>query len=209
MIEGRSTSYVRASLVFIVVILGCSIFESNPPGTSHGTFLIHGDLIENECGSSAVPALDPLVFSLELRSDGELAYYKRTDAPLAYGVVRRGEWKFQSRELLPVYGADPTIGRGACSLQQHEKFVLREIVQVPPSDAALTESDAAVNDAALDGIDANVSSKGQIESLEGETVITFSPSAGSDCSASRRERGGPFLTLPCTIRYALSADRSD
>ncbi|MBO6938946.1 MAG: hypothetical protein JJ863_28520 [Deltaproteobacteria bacterium] len=47
------------------------------------------------------------------------------------------------------------------------------------------------------------------ESPTGETVIRISVAAGSDCTPSHTVAGGPFLALPCEIRWSMDGSAID
>jgi len=47
------------------------------------------------------------------------------------------------------------------------------------------------------------------EAATGRTVIRITTAAGSDCTASHAAAGGPFLALPCEIRWSLDGTSID
>jgi hypothetical protein len=47
------------------------------------------------------------------------------------------------------------------------------------------------------------------ESTSGRTVIRISAAAGSDCTPSHAAAGGPFLALPCEIRWSMDGTAID
>lgn len=47
------------------------------------------------------------------------------------------------------------------------------------------------------------------ESPTGEVVIRITTAAGSDCTPSHAAAGGPFLALPCEIRWSMEGEAID
>ncbi len=47
------------------------------------------------------------------------------------------------------------------------------------------------------------------ETTTGRTVIRITTAAGSDCTASHAVAGGPFLALPCEIRWTMDGESID
>lgn len=183
------------SLVALAIpLLACLTGENEPPGEYYGTYEITGVLTANECGA-AVPALNPFTFRVELRTDGGAALWRRPQAPLTYGVVRDGVWEIDSTATVPVYDADPSIGLAGCALTQVESIVLEEL---------LADLDAAMPDGGAS--DAGPSDEIQ---MQGTTTITYTPTAGSDCSPTLVTYGGPFDSLPCALHYELSVVPSE
>ena len=179
------------SLAALAIPLLACLTGNEPPGEYYGTYEITGVLTENECGA-AVPALNPFTFRVELRTDGGAALWRRPEAPLSYGIVREGVWEIDSAATLPVYEADPTTGMLGCALTQAESIVLEELV---------ADQDAAIPDGG--GGDAG-EEMGDALTMQGTTTITYTPTAGSDCSPSLVTFGGPFDALPCALHYELS-----
>jgi hypothetical protein len=172
-------------LSIVVLAAGCIPVEY--PGEPVGSFDVVGALVENACGDSAVPALDPLRFAVELRTDEDgLAFWRRPDSPLVDGTVDQdGNFRFRTRVIVPALAPDPDFDYPGCVLDQREEVEAR-VVEVE-------DDDMEDDDMELDEME-----------LEGGNSITLSPSAGSDCTPLLAARGGPFLALPCEVDYQLA-----
>jgi len=185
----------------ILTLVACLVPEEEegelPPTQELGRWHFVGTLQENTCGSAAVPALDPIEFTADLSRTGDRAEYRRLEAPLTYGTVRADEsWRFESGVQVQGYEADPLTGRPACNLLQIDELVIDD-VPVPASQV--------VGDGGVDaGPDAGpVEEDEEPEPLVGRSIITLGAAPGYDCSAAVAVYGGPFLALPCQIRYDL------
>jgi hypothetical protein len=183
-----------------------------------GNYAVHGILVENTCGQTALPTANPLDFLVELRTDAGIAYWMPDKAALASGTLsENGSFRFamsdtqlvQSgpgmRQLEPsdFLTAEPDFdlkqqqGR-ACTLTRKQTVAGKVARRI--EDGVVRETpDASVRDAAVES-----------EAIEGgddmraEHLIEVAPSAGSNCEAALAALGGAFLALPCEARYVLS-----
>lgn len=154
------------------------------PGESEGSHLFQGALMDNTCGASAVPAEALIEMRVELRRDGALGVWRRTDAPLMIGSVETdGDWRFSFSSTVGVYDFDPITGRGPCSLEQIET------IRLSPMQPSEDETEEDVEGRFV-----------------GTSVVQFVPTVGTDCGLSLAVLGGPFYDLPCTVEYELSSD---
>ncbi|MEM9071589.1 MAG: hypothetical protein AAGE52_23985 [Myxococcota bacterium] len=213
--------------------LACLVDDGDGPdplGELHGSFTITGTLDENEC-AGAVPALSPISFDVELRRLEQTAVWRRSGAPVTYGTIDDGEWEISTTVVQTVFDPDPITGHPGCSFTQQEIVVLREgdaeadagnaadatVADAAVADAAVADAavDAAVADAAVDAAavadaglptnDAGAPDGGVVlRPMDGEMIIRFTPTTGSDCSSTLAAFGGPFPMLPCSVRYELA-----
>lgn len=174
------------------------------PGEPVGSFRVVGSLEDNLCGPQAVPATDPVVFSVEIRRDGAQAWWRRPDAPLVEGVVEPdGTFRFHGTGRRVVVAPNPDAGVPGCALDQQEELTIRLTGEVG--------ADAGVGaDAAIETLgDAAVGDAGARPGLEGRHTIHLTPSAGSNCTPALAAAGGPFLAIPCDVDYALSGETTE
>lgn len=182
--------------VLAIALLGCE--QPGYPGQSIGSFHVVGALESNACGA-AVPALDRIEFDVELRAESGAGYWRRVDAPIVTGTYDDEEsaFEFRSTIQIPVIAPEPDLMVRGCTLEQREE--VRGIVEwaVPP-DAGAPDPDAGDQPQALEA-----------ESLAGLSTIAFSPTPGSDCTATTAPAGGPFAALPCLVEYDLDGTPRD
>lgn len=194
---------VQAAL-FLAVASGC--IEVEPPGEAVGTYDVTGTLLENSCGEQALPAVDPMVFQVELRADGEIGYWLVAPPARSGRLTEAGEFSFDLERSYLVEGAappevgiviDPEVAidperidreqmPGACMLFVHESI-----------------DGSILLDAAADGDDSTASD------LSGENEIAVRASAEPACAALLVDAGGPWHALPCRVRYDLAGDRTE
>jgi hypothetical protein len=202
------------------------------PGEEVGTYQITGALLENECGEAAVPALARVTFPAELRNDRGQALWRRPDAPLATGRISRdGHYLFELEVRHPVT-AETSLGPVECTLRQRDRL---DVSLRDPADGADggVESDAgpasdgvdAGNDEgdagpASDGVDAG-NDEGQdaarsdagaaergsrARRLVGTHDVEMAADDALACEPLKVASGGPFLALPCRVRYSLTGE---
>ena len=193
---------MRLAVVLAFFVLAAC--EPVLPGETVGTFDVVGALDANTCGSTAVPAIDPLVFMAEIRVDSNRAFWRRPDVGSRAGVVMPdGTFRFTFGSLVRVQAADPSIGFPGCVLEQRE--VLDATVTATESEDL---PDAGAPDGAAAG-DADATTDAPPVELGGTNTIDLAPAAGSDCRALLGANGGPWAALPCGLRYTLRGDPRD
>ncbi len=177
-----------------LLLLAC--LEKEKPGQSLGTFRVVSSLAENTCGSSAVGAIDPLVYDIELRKGNGVVYWIRGRAPAVTAPMDRNGG-FVLRSNLEQLFAKSTADEAACVAEQRE--VLR---------ATLKSFNVTAPDGGVPAADAGADAGATIEvpTFSGENTIDFSPTATSNCARMLAAYGGPFAALPCRVRYTLQAD---
>ncbi len=186
---------------------GC---PANPDGEVVGTYNVSGSLLENSCGSTAFAAVDPLSFVVELRADPTgPAFWRRPNAPIVNGSHTGDDYRFRTEVPVTLYGPDETTGAPGCVLAQVETIEFNALATVADAgvgDAGLADAeitDAEIADAGTQGAsDGGVVSPS--DSFRGTSVIELTPVAGADCARAHSINGGPFLALPCRVRYDLS-----
>jgi hypothetical protein len=193
-----------------LVLLGNSPCEPTYPGEPVGSFDVVGRLEANSCGSTAVPALDPLTFFVEVRREGGQAFWRRPEAPLVSGTVTEaGGYRFRHRSSILAIEADPAQGNAGCRLEQVETVeVTLDGLASSPADGGRDGggSDGGGSDGGGSGAaDASGSpgDAGPAASLTGVNRVELAPSSGSACGALLGAQGGPFAALPCEVEYAL------
>ena len=180
-----------AGLVLTFLILGgCP--PTAEPGEPIGIFSVEGRLQENACGSSALPAQDPLRFQAELRATDRIAYWKMGRQYIAGSREGRSFALMTSRSvtLIPPDRAQAITG---CAVRQDET-IRAELRDALGDGGVATGPDAG---------DADFS----YGSFGGTNTIEFVPVPGSDCRAALSANGGPWLALPCRVRYDLVGAR--
>jgi len=191
------------------------------PGELVGAYRINGALIENTCGSSAVPAADPLRFNVEIRKQDGSGLWLVTSPPGHLGsLADDGDFSFQSQATYDVGAqarrpvellvemdierlADPEAAQQQgedrtqpCRLGVTERIagtLLRDNLadEDGGSDTSVAEDDDERPDGSAD--------------LIGENEIAIRVASG-DCRASLDDNGGPFERLPCEVRYELEGE---
>ncbi len=169
--------------------LGCQ--PKKLPGEPIGIYHVVGTLVDNECGSQAVPAENPLVFRVELRADGEKAYWHRADLPVVSGILipSTGRFLFSAQSVWTAIAADPNLDYPGCTLNQQDTI-----------EGTLEASDESSEDVQDDaGSDAGLDT----DEWTGTERIEMTPAAGSNCLPALITAGGGFQSLPCSINYDL------
>lgn len=183
------------------------------PGKPVGTFAIEGDLVENSCGTTALPAVDPLSFTVEIRDQDGVGTWIMTPPGVTGRLSSEGAFRFEYTtrytaiepgmsmptpeeplDYLRIAPEPPRVQPG-CALQITEVIagrVRRSTAQDgglkngPPDDAGLARAD-----------------------LSADNTIEITPTFGSDCSPALISRGGAFSELPCRARYRLRGTRTE
>jgi hypothetical protein len=191
--------------VATVLLLACPAACTPPdyPGESRGFYHVVGVLRGNSCGA-AVPALNPLVFDVEVRGDGGQGFWRRASIAPVSGVLRDDNtFEFIVPSRVGVTAPRPEIGDPGCVLDQHERMTgaLKGNHTSSSTDGAITDS--GVDDAGVDAATGESATIDHAPKLEGSSVIALSPSAGSSCAGVLVAQGGVFSALPCSVDYAL------
>lgn len=159
------------------------------PGEEVGTYKVRMSLRENTCGANAVHLQDNHSYTAQLRADAPQGYWRLPGQQPIVGRYEDGDFEFTFESA--VASSAPDAG-AYCQLVQTEKLA---------GSVALPRTKDAGADAAPAAEDASVAS--DAVPLQAEHVLTISAAPGTDCSAALAPVG-PFLHLPCTLRYALT-----
>jgi hypothetical protein len=185
-----------------------------PPGELVGVYAIEGALTENECGTDALPAADPLSFDVELREEDGTGYWLQGMPPAWPGLLSEdGVFTF---ELEQTYAVDPKARVMPDPFSSMDPEALADPSVYERADQAMNgapctlrivESVAGtvLHDLSTRG-HASMSGPAPTESsnpdLVADNEITISAAEG-DCGLVMREQGGPFDALPCSAHYDL------
>jgi hypothetical protein len=203
-----------------VVVLGAAACaQGTKPGSLVGSYAVHGVLVENTCGQSALPTANPLDFVVEIRTDSGVAYWIPSKAAQNSGTLNdSGSFRFTMSET-QVVNTGMTMRQPEPSdfLSAEPDFDLQ---QQRTRTCALTRKQTVQGKLARlleDGVvnktpnssDSDDAKTGAFEpdaddDLSAEHAIQVAPSAGSDCTGALAALGGSFLALPCEARYVLS-----
>jgi len=190
--------------LFLGLLAGLGGCESSWPGTSAGTFRVVGSLVENTCGAG-FPVLDTVDFSVEVRDDAPMGYWRLPRQPLVVGSYRDDDGAFEFRRFASVVAWPADIDVVGCTLEQRE--VIRGNVTISEEGDGGT-ADGGVDgstpaDAGNPGSDAGVAAA---PTLLGEHVIDIVVARDQDCAALLDADEGRFDALPCRARYTLRGE---
>ena len=131
----------QARSLFLGISAGLLLIGCGPqamPGQSLGQFDVRAQLVENGCGSAAVPAFDAFDFRVEIREAEGRAWWIRNERPFVEGT-RLGE-RLTFRTQLPV----PTEVTG-CVLSQVERIEVAVGSNSPDAGTSDTPALSGVN----------------------------------------------------------------
>lgn len=176
-----------------------------------GQYEVRGALSENTC-AEGYPSPTDLYFHVELRDDATgTGHWKLPNAGLSSGELDLADGTFRFEDRQEVVGIAPSPAARGCTLARVE--VVSGTLSAEPSDAGL--QDAGANDGGTEdaGDAGDAGTEPEAPRVPGEdrfvgtTVITVSPTAGSDCGALLDPSQGGFPTLPCSITYEMTGRR--
>jgi hypothetical protein len=211
----------------LTTCLGCCSFSAcampqELPGELVGAYRITGALIENSCGSAALPAADSLDFNVEIREqDGSGLWLVGAPPGHLGSLAESGDFSFQRESTYDVGGqarqpvelliekdierlADPQAAQqlGESSTQPCRLSVSERIAGTLLRDNRPAEAEDETEDARA-GEGARLRDRNA--DLIGANEITVRVAAG-DCRPSLDDNGGPFEQLPCEVRYDLEGE---
>jgi hypothetical protein len=192
-----------------------------PVGELVGAYRIRGALMENSCGSAALPAADPLNFDVQIRKqNGSGLWLVAAPPPQPGSLSNDGDFRFERLATYDV-GERPSV----------ELLVEMDIERLSDPEAArqlgddsgkpcrLTVAERVAGTLLRDSLDENAGDESDAAGEErasssgadliGENEIAVRVAAGSDCRPSLEENGGPFERLPCVVRYELEGELID
>jgi hypothetical protein len=160
---------------------GCSGKDPYRPGESLGAFHVTGKLVSTSCG----PTPDPWEFDVKLRHERTTLYWVQGDAPISAQVDGAARAVLKATAMQTVRPADERSRTAACTMSRSDVV---ELVLAPLA--------APVDDVA------------GVTSFKGTLSYRFAPTEGSSCEDQLTDVGGDFATLPCDVKYDLSAVRT-
>jgi hypothetical protein len=205
MIAGAHRSLCPA---LTVAAMACAV--PPPPGKLVGAYHLEGKLLENTCGTAALPAAGTLSFDVEIRQDEQgRGIWRQAMPPARFGsLTPEGAFKFElesnyrvgvSRdpleplnELDPEALADPELVERLDRAGAQKPCTLVVAERIEGNLRQVREGDAGMNDMEAD--------------LVGEDEIAIRAGQGSVCTPVLTTYGGPFDALPCAARYELKGD---
>jgi hypothetical protein len=193
-----------------VAAIACTVPE--PPGRLIGAYHIEGKLLENTCGTAALPASDSLSFDVEVRQDEQgRGIWRLAMPPARFGsLTPDGAFAFELQsnyrvgmspepfetlsELDPEALADPELIERLDRAGTQKPCTLAVVERIDGKLFAVRDADAGVNDAEAEA------------DLIGENEIAIRAGPGSVCTPVLTTYGGPFDALPCSARYELKGE---
>jgi hypothetical protein len=204
----RSARLESKTLVVVGGVLLSACAGSSAPGTLVGKYEIRGVLVENTCGSSGLPAVNPLEFRVELREDDGLGYWAQTKSARNTGRISAdGTFQFtvsQTQVLSDTTSAktlEPGDFAGATTADfdlQRKTCAVSIVETIEGSLLRRQDSSGRI----VTSTSASSSSAGASD-LVADDTIEVTPSAGSDCNSQLAALGGNYLVLPCQATYQL------
>lgn len=207
--KGRALTWLA-----LVSLSACG--QGTKPGALVGSYAVHGVLVENTCGQSALPTSNPLDFVVEIRTDAGVAYWIPNKATQNTGTLNgTGAFRFTMSDTALVEGSanmrqleqpsDFLSAKPDFDLQSEDRACVLTRKQTVSGKLARRLKDGVVDaSGAAEQAAAADSDSDSAEDLSAEHVIEVTPSSGSDCNAALAALGGSFLALPCSARYVLS-----
>jgi hypothetical protein len=169
------------ALPLFAALCACDPFGHPPDvGGELGTFHVEATATDNDCGEGALGMTRTWAFDVELSRTARELHWDN-----GYDVVRG------------------SLGEDGTSFTFETSFVQDMRTEDDPGwlpPCSIERSDAAAGELSSDGDD--------VASFSGELAYTFAPTGGSDCTDLYGSQGPVFLRLPCTVRYAIDAERT-
>jgi hypothetical protein len=204
----RRPSFLGVLPLFAAV--SCVPSKPDASGEMVGVYAINGALVQNTCGQSALPAVDPLKFEVEIRQNDRVGYWQTDKQPQRAGELDEdGTFLFTGEQTslvssmrTPRNDLEPTnfvsltpdfdLKTTNCAMRVKETIegsLARRVILVDGGDLQIDDSNP-----------------GAKHDLTGDNTIEVSATPESDCSASLAAYGGPFSNLPCMAHYVLSGE---
>lgn len=162
----------------VLVVGACSGKDPYAPGEPVGTFHVTAKLASSTCGQTP----DPWEFDVRLRHDASTLYWVQGGAPVQGAVDASSHAVLTTRDVHVVRDADAKTKTPACIVTRADTL-----------DVVLTAGGGAPVD--LSSADA----------FAGSLTYGFAPDGQSDCTD---QVGTTFATLPCDVRYDVTAART-
>jgi hypothetical protein len=204
----------------LAALVGCGCaMPQERAGELVGAYRINGELLENTCGSAALPAADPLRFQVEVRRQGGSGLWFVSAPPPHLGsLADDGDFSFERQSTYDLGARQPIELLVETDI---ERLADPEAAQQLGDDAArpcrLAVSERVAGTLLRDSVadDGQAEAADEAESgtrsgvdLVGENEIAVRVASG-DCRPSLEANGGPFERLPCEVRYELEGELID
>lgn len=174
--------------IWTFALAGCA---SNLPGESVGTFSVSANLETNTCGD-VVGAQESFRFEVELRQKSSLGYWHRPEssALISGSLSDSGAFHFTNSTLIPttitMYDEFGNPVPVVCTVSLDEDIAGTLTGEAMPSDAAA----AGMTFTAVQTID-----------------YVFTSDSPSECRRVAADDGSDLSAVPCSLSYALTAER--
>jgi hypothetical protein len=211
----------RGVIVFShVVVLGVgSVGCAMPkrPGELVGAYHISGELTDNSCGSSALPAANRLSFDVEIRQDHGAGLWVRDMPPPHSGRLNDdGSFAFEfttsytvntmPNEALATGDVDPAKLADPTLVEMQDRQAMQGCrLSVDESVNGMLHRDPRSSADAGAVSKASSSTTGDPD-LVADNEIAIQTVAGSSCEMVLAAQGGPFKSLPCSAHYDLKGE---
>lgn len=211
--KGAPLKGARLASTAALALLAVACAKVTPPGELVGAYHIDGELLENTCGQSALPAMDPLSYDVELRRDEAGRGIWLRMPPAHYGRLEDGGTF--SFELESVYPID--LAKAQTSDEQLFDFSESSVLDPERYDRLDRQAMQTCSLSVLERVAGRVARTGTDELDAGQVGDAGTPEddllasdeikiravAGSRCEPLLTTYGGQFEELPCTARYTL------
>jgi hypothetical protein len=187
----------RMCLVILgVLCAGATTCEPASSGDLVASLDVTATLQENQCGQEAVPADETMRFDADVRRDGSTAQWIRAGAAALHGSVTGDDvYEFTTRAQQVLIEPEPDWAIEGCIVDEVQTTQLRLDIEAAP--------DAGV---ASDGGTADAGPVTVPATMEGVHEVVITPVPGSYCVPMLNVAGGPFVALPCTVRFLLEGE---
>lgn len=176
-----ATSFRVAITVVALGLTGCGALgnkDAKIPGNLLGTYHVVGHLTESSCGPGALGSTDLWEFDVKLSRQGNALYWLNGHDVVAGQIAADGV-SFGFQTTVSVQAEAAGKGRPGCSVVR--------------TDSAQGKLDAQSNT--------------DVPAFNGTLSFGYEADPSSDCSDLVGVPGG-FAGLPCSMSYALSAQRT-
>jgi hypothetical protein len=205
--SSRTLPHASGAACAVVCVLLGACKEGTATGTLVGVYAVRGVLVENSCGTTALPTPSPLEYNVEIREDHGVGYWVPAKSPQNAGsLTARGEFNFSATQ-----SAVLSMTQAGQQLQPNDFQTLQPDFDLQKKTCAVTSmrriSGSLQRRNAADGggvAEIGSADAGEDDDLVGTDIVQISPSAGSDCNSSLSALGGTYLALPCGARYLLT-----
>ena len=200
-------SFLRGAVLVVVLLaaFGCKP-KTQVVGELVGVYEIRGALVNNSCGQTALPTMNPLEFSVQITRDEGVGYWQIDKRAAAPGELEDdGSFRFTNEQTSLV----SSMRGPRQDLEPTDFGTLNPDFDLKTVNCAMKVSETISGSLArslVDVLDGGTDPSSNGDDLEGENVIEIEPTGNSDCSASLAAFGGTFQNLPCSAKYKLKGE---